>query len=226
MRYFFPLLLFLWAAMSFAQPIKSMLGLMGTANVDESSHISPVPSDLYTEVEYLKPENKDQYITLYESVYLPKLEFEIQVQNNYTGAGGGYVLLADHGGVRDGGIQHAAYTKIRFTGSSNVDIAGFSSNGQIVIISYLDGIASLTPNGAQMEWSWVARSSRLTLFGIAKNSLICSIYHARIWKDKELTYDLYPCIRVSDDKPGFFNAVDGSFLTNTGSGEFVVGAVK
>lgn len=40
--------------------------------------------------------------------------------------------------------------------------------------------------------------------------------------DDELLFDGIPCIRIADNKPGIYDFVSGSFLTNAGSGDFII----
>lgn len=43
--------------------------------------------------------------------------------------------------------------------------------------------------------------------------------------NNELVYSLIPCLRNSDDKPGMYDTVSGTFYTNDGTGEFLYGGV-
>ena len=49
------------------------------------------------------------------------------------------------------------------------------------------------------------------------------LYSAKIYKSDNLIRNLIPCYRKSDNEPGMYDAVSGTFFTNAGTGEFVVG---
>jgi hypothetical protein len=49
------------------------------------------------------------------------------------------------------------------------------------------------------------------------------IYNAVISKDNEIVADFVPCYRKSDNKPGMYDLVTGTFFTNAGTGEFLYG---
>lgn len=46
----------------------------------------------------------------------------------------------------------------------------------------------------------------------------------KIYRLKTSSIHLYPCYRKSDNKPGMYDLVSGTFYTNSGSGEFTVGS--
>ena len=62
---------------------------------------------------------------------------------------------------------------------------------------------------------WTSWSGSLSDYGKGK------IYGFRYYIDDELVMELVPCIRRSDSKPGMYDLVSGSFLTNLGTGEFI-----
>jgi len=62
---------------------------------------------------------------------------------------------------------------------------------------------------------WTSWSGSLSDYGKGK------IYGFRYYIDDELVMELVPCIRRSDSKPGMYDLVSGSFLTNMGTGEFI-----
>ena len=49
------------------------------------------------------------------------------------------------------------------------------------------------------------------------------VYYCKIEKNGTLVRDFIPCYRKSDNKPGMYDLVTDTFLTNAGSGEFTVG---
>ena len=48
-------------------------------------------------------------------------------------------------------------------------------------------------------------------------------YYVKIYDGETLIRDMIPCYRKSDNKPGMYDTVNGTFYTNAGTGEFVVG---
>ena len=69
------------------------------------------------------------------------------------------------------------------------------------------------------------------LFGLNNgNSLTqsgngCKIYGIKFYNGNTLIKHFVPCIRNSDDKPGMYETVNGSFYVNQGTGEFTYGEV-
>ena len=56
-------------------------------------------------------------------------------------------------------------------------------------------------------------------------NVFTKLYHASAISDiDEYLYDVIPCYRKSDHKPGLYDLVTKTFLTNSGTGEFIVGA--
>lgn len=48
------------------------------------------------------------------------------------------------------------------------------------------------------------------------------IYSAKYYLNGTIAYDLIPCIRISDSKPGMYDLVGRQFYVNTGTGEFLI----
>ena len=55
------------------------------------------------------------------------------------------------------------------------------------------------------------------------NATAGKIYYCKLWQDKVLVRNLIPVRRNSDGVLGFYDTVDGEFLTNDGTGVFVAG---
>jgi len=49
------------------------------------------------------------------------------------------------------------------------------------------------------------------------------LYSLKFYNGSALEADFVPCVRVSDDEPGMYDTVSGTFYTNAGTGEFVAG---
>ncbi|MBP5434138.1 hypothetical protein [Ruminococcus sp.] len=62
---------------------------------------------------------------------------------------------------------------------------------------------------------WTSWSDTLSGYGKGK------IYSFKFYKGGELVMELIPCVRKSDDKPGMYDIVRQTFLTNSGTGEFL-----
>lgn len=52
--------------------------------------------------------------------------------------------------------------------------------------------------------------------GLAK----CKIYGLEIKENDNIVFSIYPAVRKSDYKPGFYDKISGGFYTNLGEGEF------
>lgn len=49
------------------------------------------------------------------------------------------------------------------------------------------------------------------------------VYSLKFYESGVLSYDIIPCIRISDSKPGMYDLVGRQFYTNQGTGEFIAG---
>lgn len=90
---------------------------------------------------------------------------------------------------------------------------------------------SLTINGE----SWSAQhtvnivsatDTTVKIFSDGRNlgSFVCNLYSVNLVDGDNLAFDLVPCYRKIDSKPGMYDLVSNTFFTNAGTGEFVVGA--
>ena len=50
------------------------------------------------------------------------------------------------------------------------------------------------------------------------------VYSAKWYLNNTKVFDLIPCVRKADNKPGMYDTVTKTFYTNTGTGEFIVPA--
>lgn len=79
------------------------------------------------------------------------------------------------------------------------------------------------------EWDGAKRKS-MYLFLLNNNDtpvqggLGCRIYVMRFYDGGILIHNFIPCVRKSDSKPGMYDTVSKTFLTNAGTGEFIVPA--
>ena len=66
----------------------------------------------------------------------------------------------------------------------------------------------------------------LNLFWVESQStnVFVKLYHAwAISNTDEYLYDIIPCYRKADNKPGLFDLINNTFYTNNQTGEFIVG---
>lgn len=217
-----------FCAICISAPVKSMTAARNT--IAASYTREPILPPEYQEVEYLQSTNANQYIQVFSYVHINTVEFEMKVANMETGLYTyNFVVCASYGGQRKGGLDKQYPMKVRFWGKSNIVIDGFNV-GSVCNLSFRDGIATAKmANGTTSsgEWDWNASQvmAEIDLWHSGRG-LRSRIYHARFWQNKEQTHDLYPCVRVADNKPGFFNLITNEFLVNKGIGDFLVGPVK
>lgn len=94
---------------------------------------------------------------------------------------------------------------------------------------YFNGEKKTTPTA--QTWSL---TQRVLLFAMMQRSTStdfavvlqseAKIYKCKIWESDVLVRDFIPCYRKSDNVAGMYDAVTGTFFTNSGTGEFTVGA--
>ena len=72
----------------------------------------------------------------------------------------------------------------------------------------------------------VTSTNQSVLFSINNANSNWTVWSSaiRLYHCKTSSIDLYPCYRKSDNKPGLYDLVSGTFYVNQGSGEFTVGA--
>ena len=90
--------------------------------------------------------------------------------------------------------------------------------------AYHDGVSKAASSGS---YSKTANNYNIRIFANANTSYPIraegKLYSAKIWNSNTLTHDYYPCRRLSDNKPGLYDIVTDTFLTNAGTGEFILG---
>ena len=59
--------------------------------------------------------------------------------------------------------------------------------------------------------------------GTSKGAFGCNFYSLKLYDGGNLALNLIPCYRKSDNKPGMYDTVSSTFLTNQGTGEFLIG---
>ena len=93
-----------------------------------------------------------------------------------------------------------------------------------------DGLLNLN-NGTVTDTmgSNTIESNKLIIFGRVKasdSSIACGVERIRRYRmtdGSRISHDYVPCLRIYDNKPGMFDLITRQFLTNQGTGEFIVG---
>ena len=55
------------------------------------------------------------------------------------------------------------------------------------------------------------------------NALVGRFWHFKIWSQNELIRNYIPCVRMSDNKPGFYDTVNNTFNPSIGTVDFIAG---
>ena len=199
-----------------------MLIAMRNALMAGGGGSSPLPPE-YQLVEYLRSEGATQFINLSVAATL-NVEFKMTAMINVI-SDGGFLLGATSGGVRYGGVGYENYNRIRFVGDTAAVYFGNYNAGTLFTATLKDGVASFEKDGQTSSQSWVWNSGTRTiqLFTCASARMDSSIYRFQMWVSGDPKHDLYPCYRKSDSVAGYYNLVDGTFYTNSGTGAFVIG---
>lgn len=194
----------------------------------------------YQEVEYLENTSEGAYINTGAVPSLSGTKFHIKYQmlsGSYLFGCGQIPRLACFmnanaiqvylGNTGLSGI--VGYTKTGLY-SNIVDLAGFltgAETGRYVDVT-VDGVTSrVTPPDGAISGSF-SDSLPFYLFAWRYGDTLRS-GTGRIWGfsmeiNGNLIRDMVPCYRKSDNAPGFYDLVSGSFSTNAGTGSFVTGA--
>lgn len=136
------------------------------------------------------------------------------IMANFTGAGkrlqGKYV----------GWLEPVA-TDVLTIGTPYVIKSDFKEGQQTM---YYNGIAVTWQSGYGTSTGLGSGTTTMRIFKALSGSypMHGDLYYLKYWKDDELIYDLIPCVRITDAKPGLYDLVHNIFYTNSGSGEFVV----
>lgn len=72
------------------------------------------------------------------------------------------------------------------------------------------------------DYDWSANNQTLRIGGGRNLGAQLNIYTLQFY-DGNLKFNLIPCRRKSDNKPGMYDTVSGEFFTNQGTGEFICG---
>lgn len=94
---------------------------------------------------------------------------------------------------------------------------------------YIDGVLVGTSATGETAWEGTypiylfARNTNGAFNASNSFPAKARIYSFQCFDDEKLALDLIPCVRIADGKPGFYDSVTDSFLTNGGTGEFLHG---
>lgn len=94
---------------------------------------------------------------------------------------------------------------------------------------YKDGVSKGKTSSAAFSKKtdsalWLGLFAGLNSSGnLTPNKIKGCLYSAKIWQANTLIHDYYPCYRKSDNKPGLYDIIANTFLTNAGTGDFNVG---
>lgn len=176
-----------------------------------------LPPD-YRRVNWLHSDG-NQRITITDTLHTG-VDFTLTCQSDQT-SDTGVILGYGAGGGRWFGVTGGKYAVATGERFSFNDIAITSKVD--VTIRYTSGTIKATIGGTTVTGDIVGPQRSLTIFAgqgsSAWYSAPCKIYGL----SASGVCNLVPCVRGSDDKPGFFDTVTKTFLTNSGTGEFTYG---
>lgn len=98
-----------------------------------------------------------------------------------------------------------------------------------ITYDYINKIKTLKVNGeintATQNCRIASETTPVYIMNNARKStpFIGKLFYLKLFMEDELVFDLVPCYRKSDNKPGLYDAVNDVFYTNEGTGEFTVG---
>lgn len=184
----------------------------------------------YQEVEYLESSGT-QHIDLGYTTELPSLEHDLTFENLSNGSvvfgNSNTSATTTHiGRTTSNSPWRISYYYMGTLVEGNhykgdkISAVVNNANGEIVE----DGITLATITGS-------SGSARLIMFGAFSNGGNIDHANARIYSYKQtnlstdtIVYNLVPCYRTTDDVAGFYDLANNAFLTNDGTGSFIVGA--
>ncbi len=187
----------------------------------------------YQQVEYLASSGT-QYINtgvVVDSLY--NLQYKIsyykianaanygRVCGSYSGFGGGSTCIVwDTGTLEHGSVQKQLVTT---SVGNRYDVAIVTNNSQYSFVTNETTAAgNITGNYGNQPF-FVFTLAHATVNPTQYMSKI-RVYSCSMAKGETPVFNLIPCYRKSDNKPGMYDLVSNTFYTNSGSGEFTVGA--
>lgn len=187
----------------------------------------------YQQVEYIKSTGT-QYINLgIEGNSLYTMEVDMLPEVNKTWAFGARKKWKVQGLAFSNNADSSLPNEFLVMYNTSQDIVGsaLANDGlrHLFIISqnsfYIDATLIKTYPSAVFN-----TSANLSLFGIYEYDTnmcllysFCSVYKCTLYNGSTILVDLYPCYRKSDNAAGMYDIVRDIFLTNAGTGSFIVG---
>ena len=185
----------------------------------------------YQQVEYIESTGTQYINTGYNPTKTLKIETDISIGNSNKTIFGAYNNNSERLQLY---VQNSTYYPVvRIFGStSQVSISsGFTLNSKHNIVLDL----------VNLELSLDGRTGKVTdegctninypIYVLAGNSsgtantlISAKLYSFRMWDDNVLVRDFVPCYRKSDNVAGLYDVVNNKFYTNSGTGNFDVGA--
>ena len=186
----------------------------------------------YQEVEYIESIGRQCIDTGFYIDQNSAVECKVLIEKNtqnrfYYGASQKYDTSAFECYVWNTDIQYNTQNIIGNIGISDlpdsfIGIIKHSKDGRILeysnIVKSLPAVSISTFQTPKHLTLFALNRSGGLMFGVAR------IYYLKLYMDEELVEYLIPCYRKADSKPGMYDFASGTFLTNAGTGEFVVGA--
>lgn len=192
---------------------------------------------IYQEVEYLESSGTQYINTGFSLTTSGWYQTEIDAKFKYL-----YVGQETHGSVIFGTnyIPCAAQHQVNASRAAKYFFAGTQVNGSastddIVTVVINNANHLIYENDAQLiaisSGTYNQQDRPIYLFAYNYSNTVEQFANARIYSfgvknnstDVQIM-NLVPCYRISDDEPGMYDMVSETFLTNAGTGTFIVGA--
>lgn len=184
---------------------------------------SVLPSE-YKQIEYLES-NGTQYIdtgiTFSPSGWGFTVDCTITNNTDY-GAGSGVPVT---GGLHY--IYQISIRGIRTGGGDSSQAIRYQLGSRITIQTYYDNENRRTVGIGNEKYqgsAYSAQNGSLCILKCDPNRPLQEgkLYSASVTQNSVLISNLVPCYRKSDNKPGLYDTIRNQFLTNAGTGEFII----
>lgn len=200
----------------------------------EEESVELLNNPKYKQVEYLESTGT-QYINTGISGNNPNLKIEVNATTyefgwvyNYN-PNGSWVCAFTYPLENKERVNYGNYNSLVKTVDCDTTVrkvrvldfkSGFYIDGVLIQAFTIANYSSLTPS-----LSLFARYDfNSNSYSILENSSY-KIYGCKIYDDNTLVRNFIPAIRKSDNKPGMYDTVSGTFFENKGTGEFLTGRI-
>ena len=219
-----------------------------TARVEMmNNNVDGLDTSKYTRVNYLKSTSKDTYIDtqikpasnmrfICDGIFQSYPHNYSNCDNYVFGLGSAWnigiqVLINRYGNVW---AICSGQTKVVYNNSINAQAYGENLDYYDVNFDFLYNLTSVKfhVNGKEINGTFDELTDLFTdnfyLFTTNSGSELTIkkdkiIYKFEMYSNESLVRNFIPCLRNSDNKPGMFDTVSGTFFTNVGTGEFLWG---